>query len=403
VLSIKNGIAGTIALNLSANFFPLFAIEVLDANNYQVGLISSLPAFIGIFTTLIAAVLINRLNEKKRFTMYSTIITRVFIALMIFVPYINTKYSSWVFVILIAVMNLPGTFFTLSWQAFIGDLIPDDRRNSFFGKRNKQLTFVAMIVTLIAGVVMKEQSSSNALPYQILFIIAFAFGIIETYYLSKHVEIKANDSLIEKVSLFSKRLFRHKPYFTFLICGLFFNFSWQMAWSLFNIYQIRFAHADAFWISIFIVANQLTQVFSYPIWSRLADRWGNAKMIVWATFGMALAPVLTILSVNLYYLVAINFVTGFFLAGTVLLLFNRLLEVSEDDYRTSYITNYNFLLSFIAFLAPQFGVFLLEFFNMNVAMITATILRILSAVLFGFVAYGMGRKVLKKYNIQKIS
>lgn len=42
-ISIYHGMASTVAVNFSGNFFPIFAITILGATNYQVGLISSLP------------------------------------------------------------------------------------------------------------------------------------------------------------------------------------------------------------------------------------------------------------------------------------------------------------------------------------------------------------------------
>ncbi|XZF76651.1 MFS transporter [Bacillus sp. AL-1R] len=307
-----------------------------------------------------------------------------------------------VFVILIALMNFPGTFSNLSWQAFIGDLIPADRRNAFFGNRNRILTFTGMIVTLLAGICMKSINPKSALPYQLLFLFAFIFGMIEFFYLLKHKEEKQKIEISNHYSPFSKHLFQYKPYITFLVCALFFNFAWQMAWSLFSIYQIRFAHATAFWISLFTVSNQLSQIVSFRWWARMANRYSNTQLLIWISIGMASAPILNILSTNYVYLFIVNFTSGFFVSGTVLILFNSLLEATEEEHRTSYIANYNFLLSIVSFIAPQLGVFLLESFSMNIAMIISTIFRGLAGILFGIMAYKMSSKQLD-YKQNKIT
>jgi hypothetical protein len=186
IQSIRNGAAATVALNLTNNFFALFAIIVLGATNYQVSLISSLPSIIGMCAMLPAAIYINRIERKKEFTVYTLFLTRIFILFMVFIPFIKHSFSSWVFVALIGLMNLPGTFLNLGWQALIGDLIPDNRRNTFFGERNMYLTLIGMIVTLLAGFCMRVFNSSSAFPYQILFFIAFIFSLVELYYLKLH-------------------------------------------------------------------------------------------------------------------------------------------------------------------------------------------------------------------------
>ncbi|QED47673.1 MFS transporter [Cytobacillus dafuensis] len=383
-LSIRNGIATTIILNISNNYFPLFAISVLGATNYQVGLISSLPQFVGMFAMLIGSIVLSRLEEKKKFTAYSFLFARMFLIAMFLVIFLPAEYRSWAFVLLVGLMNLPGSFANLSWQSLIGDLIPDQRRSGFFSERNKIMTIVGMIATFLIGLLLQQFDKSDPLPFQILFVIAFLFGLVEFYYLMKHIERRKNREINKKKFQLGLHVFKYKPFVYFLVCSLFFNFGWQMAWSLFSIYQIKYAGATAFWISLITVSNQIAQIASFSWWGRMADKHSNAKMLILVSLGMASTPFLTILSTNLVYLVIVNASSGLFVSGTVLLLFNHLLEVTKEENRSLCISNYNILLALVAFIAPQFGVFLLEYTNINTAMIISTILRGSSAILFFF-------------------
>ncbi|MDZ5472808.1 MFS transporter [Bacillus sp. 31A1R] len=395
-LSIRNGIATTVILNISNNYFALFAISVLGVTNYQVGLMSSLPQFIGMFAMILGSFILNQLNEKKKFTAYSFLFTRIFLLLMFFVMYLPAEYRGWVFVLLVGLMNLPGSFANLSWQSFIGDLIPDQRRNSFFSERNRVLTIVGMIATFLIGIMLQQFQADSHLPFQFLFLVGFVVGIIEVYYLLKHKEPKREKIKEGRKVIFGWHVFKHKPFVYFLICGLFFNFAWQMAWSLFSIYQIKYALATGLWISLFAVANQIAQIASFKWWGKMADKHSNAKMLILVALGMGSAPFLTILSTNLYYLVAVNAFSGLFVSGTVLLLFNQLLEVTTEDNRSICISNYNILLAIIAFIAPQFGVFLLETWGMTTAMTLSSILRSGSAIFFiGLFLYLKSKKSLE--------
>jgi MFS family permease len=155
-----------------------------------------------------------------------------------------------------------------------------------------------------------------------------------------------------------------------------------MAWGLFNIYNVKYAHATILWISIFSVANQLVQIFTFPLWKRWAEQKSNTLMLVWVAAGMATAPFLTVLSTNLVYLTVVSMISGFFVSGTMLLLFNLLLEQSPQEKRTYCITTYNVLLSFIAFIAPQIGIWLLEVTGIQKSMNIISILRFISAIVF---------------------
>jgi len=381
-ISIYHGMVSTVAANLAGNFFPIFAISILGASNYQVGLISSLPPLVALIMTIPAAIILNRLDQQKRMVALSVLWARIMFLLLAGVVFLHSAYQAWTFLIIVALMNVPGTISNVGWQTLISGMISEKRRGAFFSDRNRLLTIVGMITTLIIGIVMKKQTD-NAAAYQLLFVIACLFGVSEVYFLMKHKETpQPKSSNQQKNSSMDWSIFKDKGYKWFLITALCFNFTWQMAWGLFNIYNVKYVHATILWISIFSVANQLVQILSFSFWKKWAEQTSNTLMLVWVAVGMSTAPVLNIISTNPYYLTLVAMTSGFFVSGTTLLLFNLLLEQSPIEKRTYCITSYNVLLSFVAFLAPQFGIWLLEEAGMHWSMEISTILRLMSALVF---------------------
>jgi MFS family permease len=394
--SIYNGLASTAATNMVNGYIPLFAIGVLGATNQQIGLIVSLPSIIGMLALIPGAIWLNNVQSKKNFAVISTLLTRLLFSLILFVPFLGSPYAAWALVILIALLNFPGALSGLSWQSMIGDLVPEKRRGEFFSSRNRYNTIAAMAVTFGTGVFLQQFDKNNAFPYQVLFVAAFLFAVLEIYYLHKHKEPERLEekNTNEKSRKLSLNVYKHKPFLTFVISALMFSFSAQMAWSLFSIYQIKEANATALWLSLFSVTNQLAQIISIKWWANAADRRGNSFVLFIAATGMATAPALTIFSTNLVYLTLINLWIGLFVSGTNLLLFNQLLKASPETDRTNYIANYNFLLSIVGFIAPQVGVFLLNGFGMNAAMNIIALFRLFAAFSFLFVALKLERKSL---------
>jgi MFS family permease len=381
-VSIYHGMVSTIAVNLASNFFPIFAISILGASNYQVGLISSLPPLVALIMTIPTAIMLNRLELQKKTVAMSVLWARIMFLLLAGVLFISSTYQAWAFLIIVALMNVPGTISNIGWQTLISGMIKEERRGTFFSDRNRLLTIVGMITTLIIGIVMKNQTN-NAVAYQLLFLIAFLFGLLEVFFLMRHKEtVQPKTNMEQKNSSMDWSIFKDNGYKWFLITALCFNFSWQMAWGLFNIYNVKYAHATILWISIFSVANQLAQIFTFPLWKKWAEQKSNTLMLVWVAAGMATAPFLTVLSTNLYYLTLVSMISGFFVSGTTLLLFNLLLEQSPTEKRTYCITTYNVLLSFVAFIAPQIGIWLLEVTGIQKSMDIISILRFISAIVF---------------------
>ncbi|WP_432358728.1 MFS transporter [Sporosarcina sp. UB5] len=392
-ISIYHGMASTIALNFSNNFFPIFAITMLSATNYQVGLISSLPPLMALMMTIPAAILLNRSQAQKKLVALSVLFARLMFLLIIGIIYLPSPSThASVFLVVVAIMSLPNTVANIGWQTFIGGLVEESRRGSFFSDRNRLLTIVGLISTLVIGVLMKDASTSIT-AYQFLFGIAFCFGMLEVFLLMKHEEepVKTDGSLLKKKTM-DWSIFKYKNYVSFLVAALFFNFAWQMAWGIFNIYHVRFVGVTIFWVSMFAVGSMLAQFLSFPLWKKWAEKRSNTLVFVWAAVGMATTPFLTVLSTNVYYIALVQTSSGFFLAGVVLLLFNLLLEQSPDHVRTYCITTYNVLLSIVAFIAPQIGIWLLEQLGVEIAMYINSALRFLSAGLFLIVYVKYTRK-----------
>ena len=379
-ISIYHGMASTVATNTSNNYFPIFAITILGATNYQVGLISSLPPLIALLMTIPAAILLNRTNTQKKLVALAILLARLLLLFIVFVEYMPSPSTrAWAFLIIVALISVPNTVANVGWQTFISGLIEEKRRGQFFSDRNRMLTIVGLFATLIIGLIMRD-SETGSLAYQILFTLAFGCGLLEVYFLMKHDEpTPLTEQNIMKRKSMDWSIFNHKNYVYFLVAALFFNFAWQMAWGLFNIYNVRVAGATIFWISMFSVGSALVQFLTFPLWKKWAEKYTNMRVFIWAAVGMASTPFLVVLSTNLYYLTFINTVTGFFLAGTVLILFNLLLEQSPEESRTYCITTYNVLLALIAFIAPQVGIFLLELLGMDIAMFISSGLRLISA------------------------
>jgi MFS family permease len=302
--------------------------------------------------------------------------------ILIAVVYLPSAYQAWAFLIVIAFMNVPGTIANIGWQTLISGMIKEERRGAFFSDRNRLLNIAGMISTLIIGIIMKKETD-NATAYQGLFLVAFLFGLLEVFFLSKHKEkSQARTKIIEKKSSMDWSIFKSHGYKWFLIAALCFNFTWQMSWGIFNIYNVKYAHATIIWISLFSVANQLVQIFAFPLWKKWAEQKSTTLVLVWCALGMALSLFLTVLSKNLLYLTFVQAFSGFFVSGTVLLLFNLLLEQSPGETRTYCITTYNVLLSLVAFIAPQIGIWLLETAGMQKSMEINSIMRLFSALVF---------------------
>jgi len=400
-LSIWNGSFSIVSLSIVNAYIAMYLMDGLHATDGQMAQLNSLPNLVNLVAVAAAAMTIGRARSKRVLCATATGISRSVYIVIAVVPWLPLANPAIWVVLLVALIRVPQSFGDLSWQALISDIIPPKRRSEFFSERNRVMTLVGLIVTLVVGVLLQQFDKHLRWPYQVAFLATFVFAVLEVWFLVLHREPETKRKLsvpllvkgLRRIRLDTLRtLWQDKPFVTVVAGLLFFNFAWQLCWPLFNIYQIRTAHAPALWLGLFTVANQVTQVFSFRWWGRMADRFGNGRMMAYAALGMAAAPVLTVLSTNMWYLFFTNFITGIPNAGTTLLLFNYLLEVCPEAERTTYIAYYNVALSVVGFVAPEVGVWLLGHLGMDAGMITSTVLRLLAGGVFLATSWSIKRQ-----------
>lgn len=420
-----HGLLQNLSTGIYNPFISFIAIQ-LKATNQQVALISSLPALMSVISLIPGAFLLRRFDNKKRVTAFLFLLNRVFILLLALVPLLTPDVRAAWFVVLVGLMNLPGAVANISWQSLMGDVFTKEQRSSAFASRNTWGTLISFIPTLAAGWLMKIMGFPFG--YQVLFAVAFAVALAEVAFFMRlktpgDPEQVVSDTgpadgsrrrfdgalnlraFVEASLLCFKTRSSKRPagprttmtvrireewdsvrqstlYCRYNICSLIFHFGWQMGWPLFTIYQVKYLGATAFWTGIFSVSSGIASFAAYRWWGRYADRVGNMRGLVFATLGMAINPVFYALSTQLWMIVVFNLIMGFFIAGTVLLLFNSLLDVAPPESRTNFIAYNNTLLNLSGIVAPLVGNWVADWLGIKGALLVTAGVRTLGTLAF---------------------
>lgn len=383
-LSIVNGSYSMIATSIATIFLPLYLMDGLHASSQSMALLNSLPAVTGLIASLLGAFWVPRLTHFKMFSVWSIFLARFSYVFLALAPFWGLSGAGMLSIEIQALSNLPQSLGNLGWQSLIAKIIPRTMREGFFSQRSLITTAVGMVSTILIGSVLQLFNPKLLAPYQIFFGLAFGFGLVEVFYLLRHREPTRTQGRPRPLHLKDawQALSENHTFGRYLAVSAFFNFGWQMAWPIFNIYQIGYAHATGLWIGLFAVASQATQISTFRWWGRMSQRWGGLRMLALSAAGMAVMPAVTILSNSLWYLIVTNLFAGFFLSGITLLLFTELLHSCPDQDQSTYIAGYNAILGLVAFLAPEAGVWLLHLISLNGAMLISSVWRLMAAGLF---------------------
>ena len=183
------GILFTVVMLLINNNNLLFAIR-LGADDTQIGILSSLPQFVGMALLIPAGILIDRLKNKRIVVIMSLLLLTITYIVCSFVPALPA-YRFYAFLIIISISIAPLTIYNTSWQAYFSDITLIEERNVILTSKNKWVFFVSMIVPLISGALLASADSTEEKLriHQWYFWIAGIFLLLQVYVLTR---IKSN-------------------------------------------------------------------------------------------------------------------------------------------------------------------------------------------------------------------
>jgi MFS family permease len=371
-------------MNAFYNPYAMKFLERIGGNEFHFSLINSTRGLIMIFTALPAAFIINKMADKQKITANIVLVMAFIILSMFFIPILPDNYQVISFIVILTLLMVPISIYNISYQNITAEIFPL-RRARVLSKRSIFTILFTTIVTITSGLIFRYFAHDNSqyiLIYRIFYITAFVFGFLAFYVFKKlHYIPKETKEHIKFKGSF-KKVFRNKRYTKFVLSSTIFHFGWQMGWPLFSIYTIKTLGADEFWLSIITVGSAIVMLFALRIWPRLIEKYGNEKIAYICTFGMAITPLLYVISKSLFVLAIFSSLSGIFTSGTITVLFSDMLEVIPEKNRIIYVGYYNILTNITLAISPLVGHYFYDKKGIIYALIITSIFRLLGGIAF---------------------
>ncbi len=374
-LLAREGLAAAVVANLATAFASMFATR-LGASDFQIGLMSSLPPLFGLAVLIPGALATDRMHNKRRMVEISILLLAACYLAVGLTPFLGAS-RVWAMVVLFALSNAPLSLYTTSWQAYFSDVVAPDLRNSYYARRTR-LTFLSgAVIVLVTGLLLAylpRTDGDRIHLYQLFFTIAFLASFLQIQLIRR---VRGGDSQtpvaarLHRFGSAVRSLVRSRLFTGFAALSLLLYFSWQMAWPLFFLTQVRYLGADEAWISWIAVLSSLLNMATTGYWSRFIDRHGIRLTLVIGILGVATTPFVYLFStylpagIALPALFAMTTLIGLTFPAFQLAIFQCLLEVVGEEDKTLRIAIFSSLTLVTNILAPLFGVWMYESLGSN--------------------------------------
>jgi len=397
--SIKDGAAYSAMDGITTTYATPFALA-LGANNVEVGLLNSIPNLFITLSQIFSGKYIEKRGKKAVCESLSLFQKLLWIPIIL-IPFYFLKEGMFLFILLLTFSGVSLSFANTAWSSWMGKLVPEKIRGSYFGKRNTIQSIFSFSTTLLAGWILGLTKS--LLGFSFIFFLAFVFGMVSYLYLTKIPETKEEQKNHKSILEFIKEIKKYRNFHPFTIHMSLLSFAVNIASPFFTVYMLNVMRVGYEWYAIIIATEVLTRILTLRHWGKLSDRFGDRTIMSICNILIVFYPFFWLFVTNPFQLILISIFSGIAWSGFDLTAFNYLLDVTPPEKRPSYIANYKMAVGSALFLGPFVGGFFSYYFSsLTILWLNGLqILFLLSFILRGAAAaYGLPK--LKEVRIKNV-
>ncbi len=355
--SVVDGSFYAMMAGFGESFFSAFAI-FLNANAGQLALLGSVPQMIGSFSQLLTRRCVKLFGSKKRFVVtFAT--AQALMHLVVLCAYLFKAISVPFLICAVSLYYLCGLIISPAWNAWMGDLVDEKMRGTYFGRRNFACGFASFFALLTAGYLLQSYTDTPGekfLGFVFLFVIAVCARLVSAYFLAQQYEPK---TIVHDRNQFPLRDFVHAlrttNLGTFLAFMWLFNFGVYLSSPFFAPYMLGQLGLSYIQYTMINAAAIIAKLLFMPIWGKASDRFGTRKLMLLSACLVVLVPFSWLFGSSVIYLIIIQLYSGFAWAGLELTSFNFLFDATSPKQRSSVIAYYNVINGIMLFCGALIG------------------------------------------------
>ena len=365
-ISIKEGCYASAMSGLGDSYIIPNALA-LNASNLQIGLLKSFSSLLPPLSQLYGSKLMEKNSRKKILFQYVSLQALMWLPiLLISLLFWKNLFSSYLPYFLVLFYTLYAVFGSIAapaWFSLIGEIVPEEIRGKYFGKRSMITGTVALIAALGGAFILDYFKTNGILliGFSILFFLAFIARSISAFYFKKHYD---SGFKFEKKNYFSFKEFLSgwKKYnftkFAFFVAIM--NFSVMIAGPFFSVYMLSELKFNYVTFMIVNTASSLFSLIMLPVWGKFSDRYGRREVLILCSVLISIIPAIWFLSSSPYYLIFPMILAGIGWSGFDLSAFNFIYDSVSKEKRSLCLSYFNILVGIGVFLGSLLGGLLLD-------------------------------------------
>ncbi len=339
---LRDGASQAVTQGSGEQYLSAYAL-LLQANAFQLSLLSALPQVIGTAAQLASVKLLRVFPDRKALIRTGTIGQGLAWIPIVLLPLIFPAFGTWLVIAGTALYFACAQFTMPTWNSFIADHLDQHERGAYFARRATIIASLSFGALFAAGWLLSlwQDHSFSWIGFALIFTVAgtarffsaVALSRVEdTHHISHPNAAPSFRSFLALTSLSFRRflLFSGLMHAAVLIAGPFFV-----------LYMLRDLHLAYWSYGTWLAAGILGQLVTLRAWGRFGDRFGNKALLSVTGFMVPFLPMLYLASTNLPFLLCVNFLGGVTWGGLALGLQNYVFDAVRPEDRAKAVATYS--------------------------------------------------------------
>jgi MFS family permease len=403
---VQQMLVAVFAASTGGMFLIGFAID-LGANNLVLGLLSTIPQFFVVFQ-FISALLVERGVSRKKLTVGFAFVQPLCWFLIAAIPFLGSRLDRHTqFTILIGVLALvalSGHFAGNARASWVGELIPAERRGSFFGYCAMFAGIVGAVFAIVEGRFLDVVRTKGVAAFASLFFFGSLFGLATA---ALHIPQPdcplPNRSARPSFGALVRDTVRNRLFVSLALVHMVLALT-GIAGPFFPAYQLRDVGMSFFGLGLLNAVVTAATLLTSPFWGKCVDRFGGKPILI---VGLLLVAPLSLVWLAIppkavfqaYCLLPFtNFIAGCAVAAISVSITTLMYKTSKAEGRSVQFALYSGFVTLAAAPMPFLGGWLISALN-NTGYALDLRLLFLGSSLFMFAAAWFARKIQEPQSV----
>ncbi len=357
-LAVKEGSFSSIMNSLGNSYIIPYALA-LNATNFQIGLLKSFHGLLPPVTQLFSSKLMKKFSRKKiiliNISLQALMFLPIILLSLLFFNNLFTTHLPYILIVFYTLFAIFGAIALPAWFSLMGDVVPDNRRGYYFGKREKIAGTIGLIATLASAFLLDyfKTKGMALMGFSMLFLTASIARFVCVFYTKKYYEPKFKYK--KDKSSFFKFILNKSNFTKFSLFSSIMYLSVMIASPFFSVYMLK--ELD-FSYTVFMIINMssvFSAIFTAPLWGKFSDKYGRKESLILSSIFISIMPILWFFSSSPPYLILPMLIVGVGWSGFNLASFSFMYDNLTPEKRSKGIAHYNILIGIGVFIGSALG------------------------------------------------